>query len=133
MRNLVNILSCDVQPITNLRILAHVDKLGGRRADWAKQYLQSGLEGFPNTQVKLTVAYETLVVESAGMYSMGDEVTMADICLAPTIEAGLRWGVDFGLLPTTWKIYERLKVLPAFENGDWKHQPDTPDQFRVNG
>ena len=46
-RNLVNILSCDVQPITNLRILAHIEKLGGSRAEWAKQYLQSGLEGNP--------------------------------------------------------------------------------------
>ena len=71
------------------------------------------------------------MVESAGIYSEGDEVTMADICLAPTIEAGSRWGVDFDSLPVTWKIYERLKGLPAFEMGDWKHQPDTPDQFRV--
>jgi maleylacetoacetate isomerase len=47
VRNLVNILSCDVQPITNLRILVHIDQLGGSRADWAKQYLQSGLEGIP--------------------------------------------------------------------------------------
>ena len=79
----------------------------------------------------MRVAYETLVKESAGKYSVGDEVSMADICLAPTIEAGLRWGVDFDVLPITWKIYERLQVLPAFGNGDWKHQPDTPEQFRV--
>ena len=45
VRNLVNVLSCDVQPITNLRILVHVDQLGGSRAEWAKQYLQSGLQG----------------------------------------------------------------------------------------
>jgi maleylacetoacetate isomerase len=45
VRNLVNILSCDVQPITNLRILIHVEKLGSTRADWAKEYLQTGLNG----------------------------------------------------------------------------------------
>lgn len=79
----------------------------------------------------LTIAYETMVKGSAGRYSVGDEVTMADICLAPTVEAALRWNVDFESLPIVLRIYERLKVLPAFEMGDWKHQEDTPEQFRV--
>ena len=79
----------------------------------------------------MTIAYETIVKESAGRYSVGDEVTMADICLAPTVEAALRWNVDFESLPIVSRIYERLKVLPAFEMGDWKHQEDTPEQLRV--
>jgi maleylacetoacetate isomerase len=76
------------------------------------------------------VAYEALVKESAGLYSVGNEVTMADIVLAPTLESGLRWGVDFSVLSTIWLIYGRLKVLPEFEKGDWKHQEDTPDELR---
>jgi maleylacetoacetate isomerase len=70
-----------------------------------------------------------LAKESGGRYSVGDDVTMADIVLAPTVESGLRWGVDFTVLPTVWEIYQRLKVLPAFEKGDWKHQEDTPKEF----
>ena len=62
----------------------------------------------------LTLAYETLAKDCAGLYSVGDEVTMADVVLAPTIEAALRWGVDFTILRTVWGIYGRLKVLPAF-------------------
>ena len=80
----------------------------------------------------LIVAYEALVKESAGLYSVGDEVTMADIVVVPTIEAALRWGVDFNVLPTVWGIYNRLKVLPAFEKGNWRHQPDTPQHLRAN-
>lgn len=79
------------------------------------------------------VEYEALVKNCAGLYSVGDEITMADIVLAPTVEAGLRWGVDFTVLPIVWGIYERLKVLPAFEKGDWRHQEDTPEGLRVNG
>ena len=56
---------------------------------------------------------------------------MADIALAPSVEAGLRWGVDFTVLPTVRGIYDRLKVLPTFQKGDWRHQQDTPEQFRV--
>ena len=78
----------------------------------------------------LTTAYEALVKESTQQYSVGDEVTMADICLAPTIEAALRWGTDTSLFPTTMAIYERIKALPAFEKGDWRHQDDTPDDLR---
>jgi maleylacetoacetate isomerase len=53
---------------------------------------------------------------------------MADVTLAPAVEAALRWDVDFNVLPTVWGIYERLKELPAFENGDWRHQEDTPEE-----
>lgn len=77
------------------------------------------------------IAYEALVKESAGRYSVGDNVTMADIVLAPTVEASVRWGVDFSVLSTIEGVYERLKVLPEFVKGDWKHQHDTPDEFRV--
>jgi maleylacetoacetate isomerase len=45
VRSLVNVLSNDVQPITNLRILTHVEKFGASRAEWAKKYLQTGLNG----------------------------------------------------------------------------------------
>jgi maleylacetoacetate isomerase len=68
--------------------------------------------------------------DCSGIYSVGDDVTMADIALAPAIEAALRWDIDFTALPTVWGIYERLKVLPAFEKGDWRHQEDTPPELR---
>jgi maleylacetoacetate isomerase len=71
-----------------------------------------------------------LVKESAGLYSVGDEITMADIVVAPTIEAALRWGVDFTVLPTVWGIYGRIKGLPAFKMGDWRHQKDCPDELK---
>lgn len=79
----------------------------------------------------MLLAYETLVEESAGLYSVGDEVTLADVALAPTVEAAMRWGVDFSVLPTVSGIYDRLKILPEFEQGDWKHQLDTPEHFRA--
>jgi maleylacetoacetate isomerase len=130
VRNLVNLLSNDVQPVSNLRILVHAEKVGGHRADWAKEYLQAGLEGLCPGNIVLMIAYEVLVKESAGLYSVGNEVTMADVVLAPTVESGLRWGVDFSVLPTVWLIYGKLKVLLEFEKGDWRHQEDTPVELR---
>ena len=45
VRNLVSILASDVQPVSNLKVLVKVEKLGGSRAEWAKETIQSGLEG----------------------------------------------------------------------------------------
>jgi maleylacetoacetate isomerase len=133
MRNLVNVISNDVQPITNLKILLHVEDIGYERSNWAKHYLQDGLNGNLDMGlcVLLIIAYEALLKDTAGLYSVGDEVTMADIVLAPAVEAGLRWGVEFSILPTVLSIYERLRVLPAFEKGDWRHQEDTPAELRA--
>jgi len=64
------------------------------------------------------------------LYSVGDDVTMADVALAPTVEAALRWGIDFTVLPKVWGIYTRIKELPAFEQGDWRHQEDCPPELR---
>ena len=75
--------------------------------------------------------YEALAKECGGLYSVGNEVTMADVVLAPTVEAALRWDVDFTGLQTVWGIYERLKILPAFEMGDWRHQDDCPEELRA--
>ena len=45
VRNLVGISALDIQPVTNLRILIQVEKVGGSRTEWAKQYIQDGLDG----------------------------------------------------------------------------------------
>jgi len=122
VRELVNIIASDVQPVTNLRILKRVKKLGGADApaEWAKHFMGVGL-----------AAYDKVAEEHAGTYSVGDEVTMADVVLAPAVEAALRYGVDLECVPTVKRIYEGVKGLDAFKKGDWRHQADTPEEFRV--
>src|SRR5271169_3971506 len=95
-----------------------------------KGIFANGIKWCPPRSSVLTPAYENLLKGWAGLYSVGDNVTMADVVLAPTVEAGLRWGIDFSVLPTVWGIYGRLKVMDAFEEGDWRHQEDTPQELR---
>jgi maleylacetoacetate isomerase len=47
------------------------------------------------------------------------------------VEAALRYGVDLESVPTVKRIYEGVKGLDAFKKGDWRHQADTPEEFRV--
>jgi maleylacetoacetate isomerase len=123
VRELMNIIACDLQPVTNLRILKAVKKLGGEQApaEWAKKWMGRGLE-----------AYDKVAEGYAGKYSVGDEVSMADVVLAPAVEGALRYGVDLDGLKTVKRVYENVRGLDAFQKGDWRHQPDTPEEFRVD-
>jgi maleylacetoacetate isomerase len=123
VRELVNIIASDLQPVTNLRILKAVKKLDGEQAptEWAKNWMGRGLEAFD----KVAEGY-------AGKYSVGDEVSMADMVLAPAVEGALRYGVDLDGLKTVKRVFENVRGLEAFKKGDWRHQPDTPEEFKVD-
>lgn len=119
VRELVNIIANDTQPPTNLRILKRVKKLGGDVNVWAKELMREGLR-----------AYDKVAEKYAGIYSVGNEVTMADVVLAPACEGALRFEVDLDEFPTVSRVYKRIRELEAFRRGDWRHQEDTPEEFR---
>lgn len=119
VRELVNIVAADVQPPTNLRVLKRANALGVSSGEWCQEFMAYGLS-----------AYEKLLAETAGQYSVGDELTLADVVLAPAVENALRWGLKLDGLPRLKKIYENIKGLPEFEKADWKHQEDTPGSLR---
>ncbi|EME84180.1 uncharacterized protein MYCFIDRAFT_152431 [Pseudocercospora fijiensis CIRAD86] len=120
VRELVGIIACDIQPPTNLRIVKRLNGLGVTNQQWFQEMMESPL-----------TAYESFLKGTAGKYSVGDEVTLADVCLAPAIENALRWEVDLSKVPNVVRVFDALKVLPEFVKGDWKHQDDTPENLRA--
>ncbi|OJJ45493.1 hypothetical protein ASPZODRAFT_134164 [Penicilliopsis zonata CBS 506.65] len=121
VRTLVGIISCDVQPVTNLRILKRVAPLGMDRSQWSKDLIQEGFR-----------AYETLVSKSAGLFSVGDRITLADVCLIPAVWGAERVGVDLDEFPTVKAIAERLEKEDAVKQGHWRTQEDTPAEFKMD-
>lgn len=120
VRSLASIIACDIQPVTNLRILKRVAPLGADRAVWSKDLIEDGLR-----------AYETIVVRSAGKFSVGDQITLADICLIPAAWGAERVGVDLAVFPVTNRIVQSLELEEAVQKGHWRSQADTPEEFRV--
>ncbi|KAJ5669615.1 Maleylacetoacetate isomerase [Penicillium macrosclerotiorum] len=120
VRTLASIIACDVQPVTNLRILKRVAPLGADRAAWSKELIEDGLR-----------AYETIVASSAGKFSVGDQITIADICLIPAAWGAERVGVDLKAFPITSKIVQNLEQEEAVRKGHWQTQPDTPEDLRA--
>ncbi|CEO60724.1 Putative Maleylacetoacetate isomerase MaiA [Penicillium brasilianum] len=120
VRTLAQIIACDVQPVTNLRILKRVAPLGADRAAWSKDLIEDGLR-----------AYETIAVKSAGRFSVGDQITMADVCLVPAVWGAERVGVDLSGFPVVDRIMKNLEQEEAVRKGHWQTQPDTPEDLRA--
>ncbi|SPO04402.1 probable maleylacetoacetate isomerase [Cephalotrichum gorgonifer] len=120
VRTLVQIISSDTQPVTNLRVMRKVRTLGGDAEEWNREFMREGLR-----------AYQTVAQEWAGKYSVGDNITMADACFMPAWWNAQRFGVDlteFGLLG---KVAEALEEHSAVIAAGYGRQPDTPEEMRV--
>ncbi|KAL0939960.1 maleylacetoacetate isomerase [Colletotrichum truncatum] len=120
VRSLVNIVCCDIQPVTNMRIMRRVRALGGNAEQWNCELMTDGL-----------AAYEAVAKQWVGNYSVGDEISMADICLLPAVWNAERFGVDLSQYPVIGRVVENLKDHPAVVKAHYFNQPDTPDELRI--
>ncbi|XP_013923563.1 PREDICTED: maleylacetoacetate isomerase [Thamnophis sirtalis] len=77
-----------------------------------------------------TTALEQILKETAGCYCVGDEVTMADLCLVPQVYNAERFKVDLTPYPTISRINKALLELEAFQSSHPSRQPDTPPELR---
>ncbi|PHH83082.1 hypothetical protein CDD82_3617 [Ophiocordyceps australis] len=121
VRTLVNIICCDVQPVTNRKIMRRVTELGGNADEWNRELMTAGLR-----------AYEQTARPHAGVYSFGDDITMADICLVPAVWNAERYGIDVEAeFPLVFAIAHKLSGHEAVIQAHWARQPDTPLELRL--
>jgi maleylacetoacetate isomerase len=123
VREMVNMITNDIQPITNGRIAKRVRAIRGEANDQITFVREVFLAGL--------TAYEELLVRYGGQFSVGNEVTMADVCFAPAVEMALAYRTNLDGLPHVMGLFRRLGELPAFQKGHWKMQGDTPETVRV--
>ncbi|NXK54909.1 MAAI isomerase, partial [Chauna torquata] len=110
-------IASGIQPLQNLGILK---QMGERRTEWAQQRIASGFQ-----------ALEQILQHTAGCYCVGDEVSMADLCLVPQVANAERFSVDLGPYPTITRINKALLELEAFKVSHPSRQPDTPAELRA--
>ncbi|EON99709.1 putative maleylacetoacetate isomerase protein [Phaeoacremonium minimum UCRPA7] len=119
IRSLVQIIVGDVQPITNTKVQKFIRGFGYDSAKWTAEWYAVGLR-----------AYESVIHDIARKYSVGDDVTMADACLAPAIWNCEAVGLSLDEFPTVKKVYAELMQLEAFQNSHWKAQVDCPEDLK---
>ncbi|XP_026975954.1 maleylacetoacetate isomerase isoform X3 [Lagenorhynchus albirostris] len=103
---------------SNLSVLKQVGP--ENQLTWAQQAISSGFN-----------ALEQILQSTAGKYCVGDEVSMADLCLAPQVANADRFKVDLTPYPTISRINKSLLALEAFQVSHPCRQPDTPPELRA--
>ncbi|XP_060613899.2 maleylacetoacetate isomerase isoform X2 [Anolis sagrei] len=110
-------ITSGIQPLQNLSVL---QQMGDKKLDWAQRCISSGFE-----------ALERILQETAGRYCVGNEVTMADLCLVPQVYNADRYQVDLTPYPTIRRINKALLELEAFQTSHPSRQPDTPSDLKA--
>jgi maleylacetoacetate isomerase len=116
-REIALTVACDIHPIGNLRVL---DKLSAdysidaeARAAWNRHWIAAGF-----------VAIEGRLKETAGVYAVGDQPTLADLCLVPQVYNARRFALDLAPFPRILAVDEAARAHPAFAAAAPEAQPD---------
>ncbi|XP_051005664.1 maleylacetoacetate isomerase isoform X3 [Acomys russatus] len=103
---------------SNLSVLKQVGQ--ENQMPWAQKVITSGFN-----------ALEQILQSTSGKYCVGDEVSMADVCLVPQVANAERFKVDLSHYPTISHINKALLALEAFQVSHPCRQPDTPAELRT--
>lgn len=117
-RQIAEIINSGIQPYQNISCVKWVNKIGGeeKRKEWIDFYLNKGLR-----------VLESTFKETSGKYCVGNEVSIADLSLAPQMNAFERYKIDLSPYPTVVAISKRLDEIDAFKKAHAYRQIDTPD------
>jgi len=121
VQDLAALVVCDIQPSQSSQVRRQLEAQGQDSTEGAKLMLRRGIG-----------VYEALAVESAGEFSVGDELSWADVCLYPMVQAALRlsWEADelLGAAPTVSRIMKASGRIDAFKTGGLQLNAKVPEE-----
>ena len=119
VRELAQIVACDIHPINNLRVLKYLVRQLGQpeeaKTDWYRHWV---IEGLRSLEAHLARNSGT------GSFCHGDTPTMADCLLVPQVFNAKRFDIDVEAYPTIARINDLCVDLPAFKAAHPSQQPD---------
>ncbi|XP_067336959.1 maleylacetoacetate isomerase isoform X2 [Channa argus] len=117
VRLISDLIASGIQPLQNLYVL---QKIGAEKVQWAQHFIDRGFQ-----------ALEPILRQTAGKYCVGDEISMADICLVPQVYNAERFKVDVSQYPLIKRLHQTLLEIDAFKMSHPSCQPDTPVDLRA--
>lgn len=109
VRQLAQIINAGTHPLQNLNTQKYYSEDVEKRKIWSQHWIKNGLG-----------AYEKIAAKTAGNFSVGDQVTVADLCLIPQCYNAIRNSVEMGAFPNVKRIYEACLKTEACQ----KSHPD---------
>lgn len=118
VRQIAYEIACDIHPLNNMRVRAHLKALGHAEDEiMAKWYAHWITVGFEALEKQLSQSKAT------GKYCHGDTPTLADICLVPQMANAYRFKVPVDAFPTLVRIDKACREHPAFAAAAPENQP----------
>ncbi|KAI7863264.1 glutathione transferase zeta 1 [Spinellus fusiger] len=122
VRLICQLVSCDIQPLQNPSVVAAV---GGsdltKRLEWAQRVIGSGF-----------IALEKKLESTAGIYCVGNQVTMADFCVVPMVHNAEKFKLDLTPFPLITRINNTLMALEEFQQTHPFSQSDCPEELKTH-
>ena len=131
VRQITEIINSGIQPIQTLslrkKIMSLRQEYEGSKlknsqelqekysAEWCKKSIEDGFDSL-----------EKLLQETAGIYCVGNEVSMADCCLIPQIFNALKFNVNIKKYENLFRIYTNCMHTKPFQDAQPNRQPDAP-------
>lgn len=110
-------IASELQPLINLRVQQYlVRELGAddnAKQAWLAHWFQQSF-----------TALERNLEEVSGQYCVGDDFSLADVCLVPQVYSAERFGIALDDYPLMRAIYQRLLELPWVAAAHPSKQPD---------
>ena len=122
VRAVSQIIGCEMHPLNNVRVLKYLKGAHGLddakvNGDWYPHWVA---EGFKSLEAFL------LSQQRTGKFCLGDQFTMADVCLVPQVFNAQRFDCDLTAYPTVMRVFE----AGAAEEAVRKTEPSTQaDKF----
>lgn len=115
-RQLTEIVNANIHVLQNISTFRRHSSDEAEQQAWNHYWVERGLK-----------AYEQVVSETSGDYSLGDTLTMPDLYLIPICENAIRYKVDLERLPHVSRIFKtaqateacRLSAPEAYKPADW--------------
>jgi maleylacetoacetate isomerase len=115
---LVEIINSGIQPLQNLSVLQKLQKdfkiSDDEKEAWCRHFIEKGLKAFDQK------------ASSDGPFSMGDEITAADMFLIPQLYSARRFNLDLGTYKNLLRIDEACQAIKAFNLAHPENQKDHP-------
>jgi maleylpyruvate isomerase len=115
-REIALVVTSDIHPIGNLRILNRLAEMGvdeAARAAWSQYWIKAGFD-----------AIEARLAHLPGPFALGERPTVADICIVPQVFNARRFGVDLSPYKRILEIDATASDLEAFAMAEPGRQPD---------
>ena len=120
VRRVSEMIASNIQPVQNLRVLLHLmgqfqepSEKQKQKVAWGHHWIEDGFK-----------ALEQVLSTTAGTYCVGNDITMADLCLVPQEYNANRFKVDMTQFPIITRINQTLSALAPFVAAHPDAQPD---------